>query len=356
MFRAGMANLPVYMMEDPVWRVKLDANERSAELPSAVRRVIEKRFRETALHRYPDITSQRLRNVIAEAEKVDVKQVLVGGGSSELIAAACSSFGGAGRPIVYPWPSFSMYPVYAALADSPPVASRLNQDFVMDVSNLLQQSKSCGAKLIIISNPNNPTGGATPPDELEFLIRGAECPVLIDEAYYEYYGQTVLPLLSCYKNLLVTRTFSKAMGLAAARVGYMVASLAVAEYVGKRLLPYHLNALSLIAAEEVYAAREMVMVEVERTRQRRQALSNKMTKYNGVEVFPSEANFLMVRTARADELTSFLAQQSIGVRNFSKSADLKGCIRMTVGSSAENKTVLKAVDEFFSHTGEGRSA
>jgi histidinol-phosphate aminotransferase len=348
-----MASLPVYTMEDPVWRVKLDANERSAAFPYPVRRLVEKRWAETALHRYPDITSLRLRSVIAAAEKVDVKQVLVGGGSSELIAAACSAFGGAGRPIVYPWPSFSMYPVYAALADSPPVASPLKQDFVMDVSNLLQQAKSCGAKLIIISNPNNPTGGVTPPDELEFLIRGAECPVLIDEAYYEYYGETVLPLLTRCKNLLVTRTFSKAMGLAAARVGYLFASLDIAEYIGKRLLPYHVNALSLIAAEEVYAARETVMEEVRRTRNRRQALSKKMAKFNGIEVFPSDGNFLMVRTLQANALTACLAQQGIGVRNFSKNVDLKGCIRITVGTSAENKILLQAMDEFFTYGSDG---
>lgn len=346
MFRAGMESLPVYGTIDPVWRIKLDANERSAALPVGVRRRIEKRWRETALHRYPDITANGLRLLIAESEKISIDQVLVGGGSSELIAATCEAFGGAGRPIVYPWPSFSMYPVYAALADSPPAPVQLRPGFVPNMEDLLCEAKTSAAKLIVFSNPNNPTGSATLPDEIEYLLSRAECPVLIDEAYFEYYGETVLPLLAKYKNLLVSRTFSKAMGLASALVGYLITSCDMARYIGKRLLPYHLNALSLIAAEEAYLARNLIIAEARRTAARRDGLSKKMSDMKGIEVFPSAGNFVLIRLENADELAAHLALNGIGVRNFSKTSGLRGCIRITVGNSAENEELLRSMNGF----------
>lgn len=347
MFRAGSDVLPVYSIEDPVWKIKLDANERSGPVPAVVRKRIEKRWRETQLQRYPDITAGRLRKLIAAAEEMEEKQILIGGGSSELIAATCSALGGARRPIVYPWPSFSMYPVYASLADSIPVAVPLKADFSLDVETLLVTAKSCDAKLIIVSNPNNPTGGVMAADEVAFLVRESTCPVLVDEAYFEYYGETILPNLSKNRNLIVTRTFSKAMGLAAARVGYLAASKDMAEAIAKRLLPYHMNAFALIAAEEVFLSRELLLAEARKTVIRREKLGREFLAWEGMEVFPSAGNFIMIRLGPADALATHLANQGIGVRNFSKTAGLSGCIRITVGNPSENSKLVAAMKGFF---------
>lgn len=123
MYRPGLDKLPCYSVgQEPNWLVKLDANERSAPLPRQVKQAMQRRIRSIEPHRYPEILAETLRGQLAESFQLSIAEVNVGNGSSELIAAVCSVFGGPGRPIAYQWPSFSMYPIYASMADSPPVA------------------------------------------------------------------------------------------------------------------------------------------------------------------------------------------------------------------------------------------
>ena len=346
MFRTGMEKLPVYCVEEPRWVSKLDANERSAKLSMPVQREINRRIHEVESRRYPDMGAASLRTMLAEAYGVTMEQVTLGNGSSELIAAVCGAFGGPGRTIAYQWPSFSMYPIYAALADSPTLAVPLDADFRLSVADVLETVTKSKAGLLILCNPNNPTGTVTPPEDLREIISQAPCPVLVDEAYYEYYGQTCLPWLGMFPNLMVARTFSKAFGLAAARVGYMLASAEISAAIGKRLLPYHMNSYSLAAAEACFSLRDLVMQEVRRTEKRRDDMRTVIRKLQGVEVFPSATNFLLLRSADSDLLCKLLAEQGIGVRNLSSNPELSGCVRITIGSAAENKKVCMCVGDY----------
>ena len=184
MYRPGTANLPLYPMgEEPAWLSKLDANERPGLLPPLIRREIAARFRRIESTRYPDMGASQLRQLLADAYHVTAEQVLVGNGSSELIAAVCATFGGAGRPVVYQWPSFSMYPIYAAMADSPVVAVPLEANFRISVKVAVETVQQSGAKLLILCNPNNPTGTVIPSEDLRAVLQRVSCPVLVDEAY-----------------------------------------------------------------------------------------------------------------------------------------------------------------------------
>ena len=346
MFRAGMERLPVYSVEEPRWSSKLDANERSAKLPVQVQREINRRFIEVESRRYPDMGAVSLRRMLAVFYGLPLEQVTLGNGSSELIAAVCSAFGGPGRTIAYQWPSFSMYPIYAAMADSPVVAAPLDADFQLSVATALETVTKSEAKLLILCNPNNPTGTVTPPEVLREIIRQALCPVLVDEAYHEYCGETSLSWLGEFPNLMVARTFSKAFGLAAARVGYLLASKEISAAIGKRLLPYHMNSYSLASAEACFFSRDLVMQEVRRTAIRRDDMRSELLKIQGVEVFPSATNFLLLRVAEPDSLCKILSEQGIGVRNLSYNPELAGCVRVTVGNSAENKKVCSCVRDY----------
>ena len=346
MFRPGMEKLPVYATEEPFWVHKLDANERSARLPLGVQREINRRTRKVESRRYPDIAAMSLRTRLAEYYGVKVEQVQVGNGSSELIATLCTAFGGSGRPVAYPWPSFSMYPIYASMADSPAIAIPLSPDFQLSVAKVLQTVEMSRPKLLMICNPNNPTGGLIPATDLRAILQGVSCPVLVDEAYQEYCGESCLPWLDEFPNLMVARTFSKAFGLAAARVGYVISSAKLSATIGKRILPYMVNSYSLAAAEACLDCREMIMPEVLRTAARRDRMQRKLALLPNVEAFPSATNFLLLRVKQADDLCKRLAARNIGVRNLSRAPDLEGCIRITVGAPAENDLVLAGIREY----------
>ena len=346
MFRPGMEKLPVYSVEEPLWEIKLDANERSAKLSRTLQNELNRRLRVLESRRYPDMGAGSLRSMLAEAFGLTLEQVTLGNGSSELVAAICGAFGGPGRPIAYQWPSFSMYPIYAALADSPVVAVSLDADFGMSVDAVLETVVKSKASLLILCNPNNPTGTVTPPAVLREIIGRSPCPVLVDEAYHEYYGESCLPWLAEFSNLMVARTFSKAFGLAAARVGYLLASAEISAAVSKRLLPYHMNSYSLAAAEACFSCRENVMQEVRRTAKRRDRMRSVLARIDGLEVFPSATNFLLLRVEDPADLYKRFADRGIGVRNLSHNPELSGCMRVTVGSPEENRRVCECVLEY----------
>jgi histidinol-phosphate aminotransferase len=347
MLRPGMESLPSYSAgEEPNWLYKLDANERSSRLPNVAMLEIARRLRMIDINRYPDMGASRLRMMLGEAYQLPMEQVVVGNGSSELIAAVCATFGGPGRPIAYQWPSFSMYPIYAAMADSPAVAAPLGENFQFSAKATLETVQRSGAKLLILCNPNNPTGTVISPEDLRTIIRQSPCPVLVDEAYMEYYGASSIPWLAEFPNLIVARTFSKAYGLASARVGYLLASPVICAAVGKRLLPYHTNTYSLTLAEVCFAYREKIMIEVQRTIRRRDRLLLRLSKLKGVQVFPSATNFLLIKVEDPDTLHRIFIDKSIGVRNFSHTAELTGCLRVTIGNPLETGQVFACLQEY----------
>jgi histidinol-phosphate aminotransferase len=240
-----------------------------------------------------------------------------------------------------------MYPVYCRLADSQPLAVELDGAFSLDPERVVEAARREQASLIILCNPNNPTGGAMDDAAIEYVLQNAACPVVVDEAYQEFYGRSAMGLLGEYANLIVTRTFSKAYSLAGVRVGYALAAPEITDQLAKVLLPYHVNALSLATAETVFMLRAEFAPAIARTVVERQRMKAALRDVTDLEVFPSETNFLLIRTAKAKELVAHLAARGIGVRDFSASPGLAGCVRVTAGAPAENDAFLAEVREFF---------
>lgn len=344
--RPGLDSLISYHVPDIAWPVKLDANERAEDLPPAVKEKLAERLAAVAANRYPEIGQHTLKASLAAGFGLAPDNVAIGNGSSEVLAGLCRVFGGAGRKTVFPSPSFSMYPIYCRLADSTPVPVELDAGFVLDADKVLAAAKREQAGLILLCNPNNPTGGLMAPEDVENIVAGADCPVVVDEAYGDFAGQTALGLLGKYPNLVIARTFSKAYGLASARVGYILAGREIIDLVGKVLLPYHVNAFSLAAAATVWELRNEFAPGVARTVAERARLTAALGEVPGIEVFPSAANFVLVRCGRAKDLVDYLETRGIGVRDFSASPVLAGCLRVTVGTAAENGAFLDAVRKF----------
>ncbi len=345
--RPGLEAVKSYHVPDVAWPVKLDANERAEDLPPSVKSALGERLAAVAANRYPEIGQHTLKAALADGLGLTPENIALGNGSSELLAAICRVFGGPGRKIVYPNPSFSMYPIYALLADSQPVTVELDAGFVLAPEKILTVARQEQASLIVISNPNNPTGGMLSTKAVERIVAGADCPVVLDEAYGDFAGQSAFKLLGKYPNLVIARTFSKAYGLAAARVGYIMAGKEIIALVGKMLLPYHLNAFSLAAALVAWELRAEFAPGIAGTVAERERLAAALAAMPTIEVFPSAANFLLIRCGQAKELAAYLAGQGIGVRDFTAAPRLAGCLRVTVGAATENDAFLAATGKFF---------
>lgn len=345
-FRPGLEKIKTYSVEEKEWDNKLDANESPNNLPPLVYERVMNQLEYLAFNRYPDIGMRDLRALIAEAFNTTVPNTLIGNGSSEILLALCQTFGGPGRSIVFPVPSFSMYGIYAQLTDSQAVPVELNEDFSLLPEKIVQAAEQADAKLIILCNPNNPTGTVIPMDDIEYIVSKAQCPVVVDEAYYEFYGQSAVQLMSKYNHLIVARTLSKAYGLAAIRVGYMLANTEIISMVDRVMMPYHMNALSLVTAQIVYQMRDEYMPLIEQIILERERLTALLQDLSEITVYPSETNFILIKMEKASELNAFLSAKNIGIRDFSKAPYLTNCIRVTVGTSLENDNLYKAIREF----------
>lgn len=345
MIRPGYERLVLYATEEPQFRIKLDANERAFNLPDRVAEAVKENIGKLAFNRYPDIGTKDLRQMLADSYHLGTDEVLLGNGSSEILAVVCRTFGGSGRPIAFMYPSFSMYETYVMLADSPAVKVPLEKDFSLDIDTLLSLSQA--AKLIILCNPNNPTGNAMGLKDIEKILDAVSCPVVVDEAYCEFFGPTAVALLTKYQNLMVVRTFSKAYGLAAARVGYVLGSAALMAKVGAVMLPYHVNSLSLAAAQTVWQMKNEFTASIEQTIDEREKLFDALKNFKKLTVYPSKANFILFSLApdsfmKAATLKGALAQRGIGIRGFSL-PEISQCLRVTVGTPRENRLFIEAL-------------
>ena len=350
-YRNELEKMPSYDGVEKNYRIKVNANESTLSLPPTVEERVINRLALIAFNRYPNEQYYSLVAQIAKNFSVDTSQVLLGGGSSEIIEKVFQAFGGAGHKIVYPQPSFSMYKIYAKAADAIGVPFNLDEQFNLNVDEFIKKIREVDASLAVVCNPNNPTGNALTPAQIEKIAASIDCAFLLDEAYVEFYGQSAVDLVKKYPNLIVARTFSKAYSMAGARIGYMIAQAEVTRMINKTFMPYHVNVLTLAAADVVYQMRDEFIPRLQMIISERERMKNRLETIRGIKVFPSETNFLLIRLKRAEELKNYLESLDIGVRYFSPDAyGLKNCLRISIGTLFENDEVFAAIKHFMEAT------
>ena len=273
---------------------------------------------------------------------------MLGNGSSEIIEKIFYAFGGEGKKILYPVPSFSMYKIYAKAAEAEGVEFVLDKNFDLDVDKFIEKISEVKPSLAVICNPNNPTGNVLQVEQIEKIVKSVDCALLLDEAYVEFFGKSAVNLVKKYKNLIVARTFSKAYGLAGARVGYMIANAEITKMIGKTFMPYHMNSLSLVTADIVFQMRDEFIPRLQMIIAERKRLFEWLKKIPALEVFPSQTNFILIRHEKADELNKYLESLDIGVRYFTGNDFLKNCLRISIGTRPENDEVFDAIKNFLS--------
>ena len=335
--------------------VKLDANESPYAPSEALSEAIAGAVRQAALHRYPDPQANRLRAVVAAHLGQPPARLVFGNGSDELISILCQTFAapehdGAPARVVFPGPSFVVYRIAALAAGLEVVEAPLGPCFEADEGALADAIERARPNLVFVATPNNPTGTRWPRASLERLAaRFPDTILVIDEAYCEYGPEGAaghLDLVDRRANCLSLRTYSK-VGLAALRIGVLVAQEAVAREVDKARGPYNLGALPQLAGELAIGpfqhelSRHVATVIAERER-----LAAALQQVPGLEVFDSAANLILVRAPDAPALWRALLDRGVLVRNLHRpGAPLAHCLRITVGTPDENRALLSALGQ-----------
>ncbi len=340
--RPEVLALSAYHVPEARGMVKLDAMENPYRLPLELRRQLAERLAEVDLNRYPEPNPQRLRERIARTMGVPAgMEILLGNGSDDLIQVMTLALARPGAAMMFPAPTFVMYGMNATLTGMRAVAMPLREDFSLDRDAFVARLREVRPALVFLAYPNNPTGVLYPPADVEAIIRAAEGLVVLDEAYHVFAQASFLPRLAEFPNLVVLRTLSK-VGLAGIRLGYLAGARAWLEQFNKVRQVYNVNVLTEVAALFVLEHLDVLEAQAARIRADRAALAQSLAAL-GVQVFPSEANFLLVRVRDAAGSFERLRRQGVLVKNLHPG--LAGCLRITVGTPDENRILLSAMKE-----------
>ena len=327
--------------------VKLNQNENPWDAPAEIKQETLKRMEARAWSRYPDFIPQRLHERLAEFSGWQPDGIIAGNGSNELIQALLMVTIGEGKRVLITEPTFALYRQITTVLGGEVLAVPLRSDLQFDVAALLEEIEKKQPDVTIICSPNNPTGCVISDEELVVVLKAARGLIVIDEAYHEFAGHSAVELLGDHKNLVVLRTFSKAMAMAALRVGYLLGSPELVREIAKAVLPYNLNAFSQIAGEvaiEMFEAKLQPLVEAicaERDR-----LYVELASIPGLVPVQSQANFMVVHSNKdPKQVFDGLLKRDILVRDVSGYPMLKDYFRLSVGTPEENDLLLEGLRE-----------
>jgi len=340
LIRPQVRKLTAYHVDETPVRIKLDAMENPFPLPDALRREIAGALQNAPLNLYPDPSAKAVKKAIAAMWGMKPDQMVLGNGSDELIQTIILAFGG---PVLIPAPTFAMYDITSRALGQDVATVPLGRDFDLDADLMIEKAKERKAKIIFLACPNNPTGNRFADDAIRKILDNTNAAIVLDEAYYSFSGKTYLPLLKKYPNMIILRTLSK-IGFAGLRIGALTAAPAVVGELNKIRLPYNINTLSQIAAVTALRHREVVESQISLLISERGKLYNSFLRMQGVTVYPSETNFILIRTVTdATRIHERLRRSGILVKNLNRPGPLKNCLRVTVGTPAENRAFLKTL-------------
>jgi len=338
--------VPPYTLRTYDAKVKLNQNENPYDFPADLKQETFRRFMARTWSRYPEFVPDSLRAQLSEYAGWSKDGILVGNGSNELLLATMMILVRDRTPVVMPSPTFQVYGLVSQILCARITAVPFTASLEYDVDALLSRADEAGAKVLILCSPNNPTGTELPGGGLRRILEHFRGHILLDEAYYEFSGQTGLQYLEHFPRLVITRTFSKAMGMAGLRLGYLMAHPDLASQISKAKLPYNINQFSLTAAQVALENRSRFRPAIEAILSERERLRQMLGAVPGVKVYPTGANFFLFEiSAPPRAVFEELHQQGILIRDVSSYPMLSRCLRVTVGTPEENDRFIVALQE-----------
>lgn len=327
------------------YNIRLDANECPDTLPPEIQQQIAEAMQKISYNRYPDPLATKLVNSFAEFYNIKPEWVTAGNGSDELIFLIESAFLEKGDRMLVVSPDFSMYQFYSSICEVECDTFFKDDSFNIDVDALLKKIKDDNIKLLLFSNPCNPTGGGITAEQARKLVNGTDALVILDEAYMDFWDESLIEETADHDNLIIFRTASKAIGCAALRLGFAVANPVISRAIKAVKSPYNVNSISQAVGEVVYRNKEYLHKRKITIVKSREKLYNELSaiaaEQSDMTVYPSVANFVFVKTPDAAVIWEYLKQQSIVVR-------LMGTyLRITAGTEYEVEQTVGAIKQFY---------
>jgi histidinol-phosphate aminotransferase len=345
--RQDVQSMHAYAIQDSVGMVKLDAMENPHSLPAELQKALGERLGALALNRYPDGRVNELRSALAQyAGMPEGFDIMLGNGSDELISLLAMACDVPGASILAPLPGFVMYAMSAQLQGLAFHGVPLTADFELDEAAMLAAIEEHKPSIVYLAYPNNPTGNLWNDDTIEKIVlaQGAQGGlVVMDEAYQPFASKSYIDRITGHTHVLLMRTLSK-FGLAGVRLGYMIGPKALVAEVDKVRPPYNISVLNYECALFALEHAEVFAAQAKSLREQRARLHNALAALPGVTPFPSEANMILARVPDAAKTFEGLKSHKVLIKNVSKMHPLlANCLRLTVGTPAENDQLLAAL-------------
>jgi histidinol-phosphate aminotransferase len=298
------------------------------------------------VNEYPDTTYSKLTHLSANYTQTDEDMIVIGSGADECLDIVAKTFLDKGMNAIIPGPTYAMFPVITELMGADPQNVSRKSDFSVDVDAVLENINE-KTRLIFLCSPNNPTANTTPRKDIERLLEESKKPVLIDEAYYEFSGESAVDLTYEFENLVVLRTFSKAFSMAGMRVAFLVANRKTVQFLNKVRPTNSLCVLSVKMAQEalnqIYLVKEITASLIKE----RNRLEAELACLNRVTIFPSVTNFLLIRFHEFSAKTAHqeLLKRGIITRDLSEVPLIENCLRITIRTKEDNDFLLESLKE-----------
>lgn len=345
LLKESVKTLSPYKPKDYKVKVKLDANENNHVAFKLNEKVLDG-LKNLKINEYPDSDSTLVRDILAKDLEVSIEEIILGCGSDQLITLIINAFVDKGEKILIHTPTFDMYRITNQVAGGVTIEVPLEENFEFNCKKFVEVMEREKPKVVFITNPNNPTGGVIPKEEIEEIIKKSPGIVAIDEAYMEFYKNSAIDLINKYNNVVVLRTLSKAFGLAGARVGYSIASKELTEAINKVKPPYNVSSIDQLAAKVCLENKEWIKEVIEEIIEERERIKGRLNKLCNVNVFNSEANFILFKIRNAKDIHEYLLNKGILIRYFGEQGPLAGCLRISIGTKEENDLVLKLIEDY----------
>lgn len=341
LIKESVYNLEAYRAVNEFYDIKLDANENPNDLFENFYKEFIYEINKININRYPDPLSYNLRKKLSDYTGINAENIICGNGSDEIISIILNTFIDKGDNILIHVPTFPMYKITASILGANVIEVKTDENFNVNIDELIKKAKENFVKIIFICNPNNPTGNIIRKEEILRVLNETESIVVVDEAYFEFFGETVID--SIYnKRLIVIRTLSKAFALAGARVGYAIASKETIDVLNKVKPPYNLNTFSQVAGIIMLNNYDKVKNSIEEIKTEKEYLLNELRSLEGLKVFNGCGNFILIKLKKFNNAVKLLKEYKIGVKSYDR-GDLKECIRVTIGTRYENNKFIDVV-------------
>ncbi len=343
----SVRSLKAYHLSPEQFRIKLNQNENPYDCPQSIKAEAARFCSERPWNRYPDFIPESLKQALADYAGVSPGQIIAGNGSNEMLLILLLSLANKHRRVITCQPTFTVYHLLASGMGCPEHMVALRDDLTYDVQGICDALTQFKGSVLILCSPNNPTGTSLSEHDLRTILTMHDGMCILDQAYVEFGGYNAVDLLKEYSNLIITRTFSKALGGAGLRLGYMLGAPEVIEQINKIKLPYNINFFSSHVAELLLRRKEEIEPFLAESIRERDALQSFLTQLSLQNVYESDSNFILIRTERKQQLFSFLKNKGILIRDVSSYPKLENCLRISIGKPEENQALKDALQEFF---------